>query len=58
MYFDGGVRNGADVLKAIALGADIVWIGRPVLWALATGGQKGVEMLLRILDDEFKEAML
>jgi isopentenyl diphosphate isomerase/L-lactate dehydrogenase-like FMN-dependent dehydrogenase len=52
VYFDGGVRTGADVLKALALGADLVWIGRPVLWALAAGGQKGVETMLRILNDE------
>jgi isopentenyl diphosphate isomerase/L-lactate dehydrogenase-like FMN-dependent dehydrogenase len=58
VYFDGGIRYGADILKAIALGADLVWIGRPVLWALASGGQKGVENLLRILNEELKEAML
>ena len=56
--FDGGVRNGSDILKALALGADLVWIGRPVLWALACEGQQGVENLIRILNEEFKEAML
>ena len=58
VFFDGGVRTGADVLKALALGADLVWIGRPILWALSIGGQRGVENLLRILNEEFKEAML
>jgi len=38
IYFDGGVRRGTDVLKALALGADCVFVGRPVLWGLATDG--------------------
>lgn len=58
IWFDGGVRTGADVLKALALGADLVWIGRPVLWALACEGQTGVENIIRILNEELKEAML
>ena len=58
VWFDGGVRTGSDVLKALALGADLVWIGRPVPWALACEGQTGVENLIRILNDELKEAML
>ena len=56
--FDGGVRSGYDVIKALALGADTVWIGRPVLWSLSCEGQKGVENMLRILNEELKEAML
>ena len=47
-----------EVLKALALGADIVWIGRPILWALACEGQTGVENMIRILNEELKEAML
>ena len=58
VLFDGGIRRGSDVLKALALGADLVWIGRPVLWALACEGQAGVENLIRILNEELKEAML
>jgi isopentenyl diphosphate isomerase/L-lactate dehydrogenase-like FMN-dependent dehydrogenase len=38
VFFDGGVRNGQDVLKALAIGADAVLIGRPVLFGLACGG--------------------
>ena len=58
VWFDGGVRSGYDVIKALALGADLVWIGRPVLWSLSCEGQKGVENMLRILNEELKEAML
>ena len=35
VWLDGGIRSGHDVLKALAIGADLVWIGRPVLWGLA-----------------------
>mmetsp|Transcript_6711 Transcript_6711/g.10779 ORF Transcript_6711/g.10779 Transcript_6711/m.10779 type:complete len:166 (-) Transcript_6711:90-587(-) len=52
VLFDGGVRKGSDILKALALGADTVWIGRAVLWALACEGQTGVENILRILNQE------
>lgn len=38
VYFDGGVRRGSDVLKALALGAQAVFLGRAILWALATDG--------------------
>lgn len=38
VFFDGGVRKGTDVLKALAIGADVVFIGRAVLWGLATNG--------------------
>jgi (S)-2-hydroxy-acid oxidase len=58
IYFDGGVRTGADVLKALAIGADCVYVGRPILWGLATDGQEGVERVLEILNQELKEAML
>jgi lactate 2-monooxygenase len=46
---DGGVRNGADVLKALALGADAVLLGRPYAYGLAVGGQAGVEAVIRQL---------
>jgi lactate 2-monooxygenase len=44
---DSGIRSGADVLKAIALGADAVLLGRPYVWGLAVGGQEGVEVVIR-----------
>ena len=58
VYFDGGVRRGTDILKALALGAKAVFIGRAVLWGLGANGQKGVEKVLDILHEEFKEAMI
>lgn len=57
VLFDGGIRRGTDVLKALALGADAVLLGRPVLWALAVGGQKGVEQAVNLLADELRVAM-
>jgi lactate 2-monooxygenase len=49
ILLDSGVRSGADVLKAVALGADAVLLGRPYLWGLALGGQDGVETVLKML---------
>ncbi|MBI4392339.1 MAG: alpha-hydroxy-acid oxidizing protein [Euryarchaeota archaeon] len=57
VYVDGGVRRGTDVLIALALGADAVLIGRPILWSLAIAGEAGVERALRLLRDEFDSAM-
>ncbi|KAJ4351277.1 uncharacterized protein N0V89_006616 [Didymosphaeria variabile] len=47
--FDGGIRSGADIFKALALGADFVQVGRPVLWGLAHQGEKGVRHVLKSL---------
>ncbi|CAF0774627.1 unnamed protein product [Rotaria sp. Silwood1] len=58
IYLDGGIRRGTDVLKAIALGADAVLIGRPVLWGLAVGGCQGVVGIFEVLKREFKLAMM
>jgi lactate 2-monooxygenase len=49
VLFDSGIRTGADVFKALALGADAVCLGRPFVWGLALGGQAGVEAVLRCL---------
>ncbi|KAM5256746.1 LOW QUALITY PROTEIN: 2-Hydroxyacid oxidase 2 [Ctenodactylus gundi] len=57
VYMDGGVRTGTDVLKALALGAKCVFIGRPVLWGLACKGEHGVEKVLNILKTEFHTSM-
>lgn len=57
VFLDGGVRRGTDVLKALALGASGVFIGRPVVFGLATDGQKGVENVLQMLRSEFELAM-
>ena len=54
---DGGVRRGTDVLKALALGARAVLVGRPVLWGLAVDGERGVAEVLRMLRDELDLAM-
>jgi len=57
VYVDGGVRRGPDVVKAIALGARAVLVGRPSLWALATGGDEGITRLLGWYDAEIRRAM-
>ena len=57
MLVDGGIRRGTDVLKAIALGADAVLLGRPYVHALATAGALGVAHALRLLRDELEIAM-
>ena len=58
LLLDGGVRHGTDVLKALALGAQAVLIGRPILWGLTVAGQAGVEKVLTILRDEIELAMM
>ena len=54
---NGGIRRGVDVLRAIALGADAVALGRPVLWGLGAGGEAGVARVLAILTAEFDLAI-
>jgi lactate 2-monooxygenase len=49
VLFDSGIRSGADVVKALCLGADAVCLGRPYVWGLALAGQAGVEHVLRCL---------
>ncbi|CAG8521710.1 25566_t:CDS:1 [Gigaspora margarita] len=57
VYIDGGIRRGSDIFKAIALGAKAVGIGRPLLYAMSSYGQAGVERALQILKDEFETVM-
>ncbi|MFB2918337.1 alpha-hydroxy acid oxidase [Aerosakkonema funiforme] len=54
---DGGIRRGTDIIKALALGAKAVLLGRPVLWGLAVGGEAGVGHVLELLRDELDVAM-
>ncbi|MFD3522429.1 alpha-hydroxy-acid oxidizing protein [Streptomyces sp. NPDC058653] len=53
---DGGIRSGVDVLRAVALGADAVLLGRPVLRAPAVSGEDGVRRLLDLLAAEIRDA--
>ncbi|KAI9504450.1 hydroxyacid oxidase 1-like protein [Coemansia spiralis] len=57
VFLDGGVRRGTDVLKALALGAKAVFLGRPVLWALSYKGEEGVVEMLDMIKEEFRLAM-
>jgi len=57
VLIDGGVRRGTDVVKALALGARAVLIGRPILWGLAAGGEEGAFRVLEMLKAEFDLAM-
>lgn len=54
---DSGIRHGADVATALALGADAAFIGRPYLWGLVVGGQAGVAQVLSLLQEELKRTM-
>ena len=57
VLIDSGVRRGADIFKALALGADAVGIGRPHVWGLGAFGQEGVDKVLDIVLDEFRMVM-
>lgn len=57
IIFDGGVRRGTDIVKALALGANAVALGRAYLWGLAASGQAGVAKALSILEEELRRAM-
>lgn len=57
VYLDGGIRRGSDVVKALALGARAVLIGRPYLWGLAADGEAGVRSVIRILREETEMTM-
>jgi 4-hydroxymandelate oxidase len=57
VLLDGGIRRGTDILKALAMGARAVLIGRPVLWGLAADGEAGAAHVLEILRNELDLAM-
>lgn len=57
VMFDGGIRQGTDIFIALALGAKMVFIGRPVIFGLACQGQAGVENVIRILKHELDLTM-
>jgi isopentenyl diphosphate isomerase/L-lactate dehydrogenase-like FMN-dependent dehydrogenase len=58
VYLDGGVRRGTDVVKALALGARAVLVGRPALWGLAAGGEAGARHVLELLREEILLALV
>jgi 4-hydroxymandelate oxidase len=58
IILDGGVRRGTDVLKALALGATAVGIGRPYIWGLGAYGQSSVDRVLELLNNELTLAMV
>ena len=57
VLLDGGIRRGTDVVKALALGARAVLVGRPVVWGLAAGGEAGVRQALAMIADETRIAL-
>lgn len=57
VHIDGGFRRGTDIFKALALGAQFCWIGRPVLWGLAHDGETGVSQAINLLREELRAAM-
>jgi 4-hydroxymandelate oxidase len=57
LLVDGGIRRGTDIIKALALGANAVLLGRPVLWGLALGGEHGVRRVFDLLRDEYDLAL-
>ncbi|KAF5296280.1 hypothetical protein FQR65_LT10275 [Abscondita terminalis] len=57
VFVDGGFREGADIFKALALGAKMVFVGRPILWGLSYDGQDGVKKVLDILENELDNTL-
>lgn len=58
LFVDGGIRLGTDIIKALALGADMVFLGRPIVWGLSVKGEAGVEEVLRVIKEELVTAMM
>lgn len=57
VMLDSGIRRGSDIFKAIAMGADAVLLGRPILWSLAVNGESGLKTMLVELREEFETVM-
>lgn len=57
VFVDGGIRRGTDILKALALGAKAVLLGRPLVWGLACEGEAGVQKVIEILEEELRISM-
>lgn len=57
VYVDGGVRRASDIIKAVALGARAVGVGRPFIYAYSAYGEQGVDRALDILRDEFESEL-
>lgn len=57
LLIDGGIRRGTDIFKALALGADVVLIGRPIIWGLSVNGSQGAQQVLTILKNELDNTM-
>jgi 4-hydroxymandelate oxidase len=58
VYLDSGIRRGTDALKALALGARAVLLGRPIFWGLAVNGPSGVHHVLDIMRAELEQAIV
>jgi (S)-2-hydroxy-acid oxidase len=57
VHIDSGIRRGTDIFKALALGADFVWVGRAIIWGLAHSGEDGVLLTINLLREELRTAM-
>jgi isopentenyl diphosphate isomerase/L-lactate dehydrogenase-like FMN-dependent dehydrogenase len=58
VILDGGVRNGGDIVKALALGAKAALVGRPICWGVAVGGAVGVKRVIEILTQDVKRVLV
>ena len=57
LLFDSGVRGGSDIIRALALGADFVMLGRPLMYGIGADGKKGLRRILDIIKDELSTAL-
>ena len=58
VLLDSGIRRGSDVVKALALGAKVVLLGRPICWGVGVGGARGVERVFQIITEEIKRVLI